>query len=258
MNDSSQYDPLTEFALMLIGPPKAGKTVFALNFPDLWILDCDKNLAGALRHHHRLDKKPIKFWFDDPNTVEPKERWKFSVKAIGEAIAKPEVKTIFIDGLTLLGQYLETHILACPNTGKMQDLIIGGEKVMMMELWAPFRNKLMQLMLACRAGGKYFLMSCHEAVEQDKAGAIIGYKPLVSGSMRQNIAGLFTDVWRMETSNGPTGAKYTVRFAPKNLMQIGNSLAITDPFLDVTNKPREQVWALLSTYLQAAIATPTK
>lgn len=257
MKSATDYNPLTEFALLLIGPPKNGKTVFALNFPKPWILDCDNNLAGALRYHNHA-KNPIQFWFDDPNSVEPKERWKFSVKAIGEAIASPEPETIFIDGLTLLGQYLETHILACPNTGKMQDLIIGGEKVMMMELWAPFRNKLMQLMLACRAGKKFFIMSCHEAIEQDKAGAIIGYKPLVSGSMRQNIAGLFTDVWRMETSSTPQGAKYTVRFQPKNLMQIGNSLNIKEPSMDVTGKTREQVWALLSTYLQAAIPTPAK
>lgn len=249
MQPASSYTPETNFALLLIGSPKSGKTCFCLNFPKPYILDCDNNLAGALRYHNHA-KNPIEFWYDDPNIPEQKDRWGVAVKAIGDAIKAPEPQTIVVDGLTLLGQYLEQHILACPNTGKMQDLIIGGEKVMMMELWAPFRNKMMKFVLACRAAKKLFIMTCHEHNEVDKQGAVIGYKPLISGSLRQNLAGLFTDVWRTETKNTPTGAEYSVRFHPKTMMQIGNSLNIKDPAMITTNKTRKEVWSKLSTYLQ--------
>jgi hypothetical protein len=252
MQDSSTYKLESAFALLLIGTPKAGKTCFALNFPDPYILDCDNNLAGALRYHNHA-KKPFPFWFDNPNDeLDPNKRWSFCMKAIGEAVKHPEVKTIFVDGLSLLGYYLEKHILA--NSGKgngMDDLIIAGEKVMNMSHWNPFKNLLSQLVMACKASGKLFVMSCHEKIEENKAGATVGYRPLLSGSLRHNIAGFFTDVWRCETTGGPKGSDYSVRFQPKSLMQIGNSLNIKETSLAVTNKTREEVWKQLSRYLNS-------
>jgi hypothetical protein len=239
------------FALMLIGTPKSGKTCFALNFPDPYILDCDNNLAGALRYHNHK-AKPFPFWFDNPNVEpDPNKRWTYSMNALSAAVKHPEVKTIFIDGLSLLGYYLEKHILA--NSGKgngMDDLIIAGEKVMNMSHWNPFKNLMSQIVMAGKASGKLFIMSCHEHIEVNKSGATVGYKPLVSGSLRNNINGYFTDVWRCETTNGPKGSDYSVRFQPKSLMQIGNSLNIKDPSMTVTNKTREQVWKQLAAYLQ--------
>jgi hypothetical protein len=253
MNPATDYKPEQSFALMLIGPPKAGKTTFALNFPDPYILDCDNNLAGALRYHNH-SKNPIKFWFDNPgNEPLPEKRWGFCVKALKEAVQHPEVKTIFVDGLTLMAYYLEKHILANSTSGgsnAMKDLIIAGEKCMNMSHWMPFKNLMSQLVMACKCSGKLFVMSCHEQTEHAESGAVIGYSPLISGSLRQNIAGYFTDVWRCETNNTPTGADYSVRFVPRSLMQIGNSLNIKDKDMKVTGLTRAQVWAKLSTYLQ--------
>lgn len=250
MNSSDSYQLDSAFALMLIGTPKAGKTCFGLNFPAPYILDCDNNLAGALRYHNHAGK-PFPFWFDNPNTeLDPAKRWAFCMKAIGEAVKHPEVKTIFVDGLSLLGYYLEKHILA--NSGKgngMDDLIIAGEKVMNMSHWNPFKNLMSQFVMAGKASGKLFIMSCHEHIEVNKSGATVGYKPLISGSLRNNINGFFTDVWRAETTSGPKGSDYSIRFAPKSLMQIGNSLNIKDQSMIVTGQTRAQVWAKLSTYL---------
>ena len=250
MNASSDYQLDSAFALMLIGTPKAGKTCFSLNFPAPYILDCDNNLAGALRYHNH-GKKPFPFWFDNPNSEpDPNKSWSFCMKAISEAVKHPDVKTIVIDGLSLLGYYLEKHILA--NSGKgngMDDLIIAGEKVMNMSHWNPFKNLMSQFVMAGKASGKLFIMTCHEHIEVNKSGATIGYKPLISGSLRNNINGFFTDVWRCETTSGPKGSDYSVRFAPKSLMQIGNSLNIKEQSLTVTGKVRQQVWSTLCPYL---------
>lgn len=251
MKSATEYKPDQAFALMLIGPPKAGKTCFALNFPKPYILDCDNNLAGALRYHNHA-AKPFDFWFDNPaDEADPNKRWSFCMKALLEAVQHPDIKTVFVDGLSLLGYYLEKHILANSNkgTGGMNDLVIAGEKVMNMSQWGPFKNLMSQLIMACKASGKLFIMACHEQTELSDTGAVVRYVPLISGSLRQNIAGYFTDVWRCETNNGPKGADYSVRFQPKSLMQIGNSLNIKDVDIKTTGKTREQVWAELNKHL---------
>ncbi len=249
MKSANQYELSTAFALLAIGTPKAGKTCFALNFPTPWILDCDNNLAGALRFH-KHQANPFDFYFDNPNEVEESKRWDFCMKAIRDAVAAPEVKTIVVDGLSLLGYYLEKHILAnsTKGSGGMNDLVIAGEKVMNMSQWGPFKNLMSQLVMACKACGKLFVMTCHEQAEVNDKGAITAYTPLISGSLRNNIAGFFTDVWRLETANGPRGSTYSVRFAPRTMMQIGNSLSIKDAEFDLTGKSRKEVWAKLSTF----------
>lgn len=266
MQSGNTYNAAGAFALLLIGPPKGGKTVFATCFPRPWILDADNNLAGAVRYHAARGV-PIKdYFFDDPNKMEkdgtliprPMEhRWDFTIKAVMEAVKSPDVSTIFVDGLTLAGQYLEAHILAHSKEGNgMKDLIIAGEKVMNQSHWNPFKTMMFKLVMACRSAGKPFIMSCHELSETNDSGAVISYRPLISGQLRGSLAGFFTDCWRMESeqvpisaAKHPTGVKYSVRFAPRNLHQIGNSLGIKTPELDVTNKSRAQVWAELAPYL---------
>lgn len=252
MKSHTDYQMQQAFALLLIGPPKAGKTVFAMNFPDPYILDCDNNLAGALRYHNHA-AKPFPFWFDNPNDeADPAKRWTFCMKALEAAIKVEEIKTIYVNGLSLLGFYLEQHILANSNKGSggMNDLVIAGEKVMNMSQWGPFKNLMQKLVMASKSCGKLFIMDCHEHVELSESGAVTAYKPLISGSLRNNIAGFFTDVWRCETTTTPKGADYSVRFKPKSLMQIGNSLNIPVASMQTTDKTRVQVWSELAKYLQ--------
>lgn len=250
MQSASDFKMSAAFALLLIGPPKNGKTAFAMSFPDPYILDCDNNLAGALRYHN-YDAKPFPFYFDNPNDVEdPALRWNFCMLKLKAAIAAPEPKTIIVDGLTLLAYYLEKHILANSKKGNgMDDLIIAGEKVMNMSMWGPFKNLMSQLVMACKAAGKPFIMTCHEYTELSKSGAVVGYKPLISGSLRENIAGYFTDVWRCTASSDQTGAKYKVRFAPQTLMQIGNSLNIKEKEIVITNASRKVIWSKIAPFL---------
>ena len=266
MKEASNYNMTAAFALLLIGVPKAGKTVFATCFPDPWVLDCDNNLAGAVRYHRDAGSPLTTFWYDDPQLIEldeggtkpreAKDRWSFCMKAIGEAIKSPEPRTIIVDGLSLLATYLESHILANSQQGNgMKDLIIAGEKVMNQSHWNPFKSMMMRFVMACRSAGKPFIMTCHETTETNEDGGVIAYRPLISGQLRGNLAGLFTDCWRTETSVvqadklHPLGVKYSVRFQPRNMMQIGNSLAIKAAELDITNKSRVEVWKTLSGFL---------
>lgn len=241
---------------MLIGTPKSGKTVFAMSFPKPYILDCDNNLRGALTYHN-FQEEPFEYWYDNPQLEEPdpQKRWSYSCKALKEAVASEEIETVIVDGLSLLGTYLEAHLLANSKSGNgMKDLIIAGEKVMNQAMWGPFRNLMSALIMECKGSGKMFIMCCHEQTMTNDTGSVISYRPLISGSLRDNIAGFFSDCWRCETKGTHTGAEYSVRLAPKNLFQIGNSVGFKEPELKVTGQTRKQIWDKL----QPAVSPATK
>lgn len=248
MNSAADFKPSRAFALLLIGVPKSGKTAFALNFPKPWILDCDNNLAGALRHHKNLGEPITDFFFDDPNTEpDPEKRWTMAMNQLIAACRSDQVETIIVDGLTVLAWWLESHILANSKQGNgMKDLVIAGEKVMNQSHWNPFKNMMLKFVMAARAVGKNFIMTCHETTETNEDGAVIAYRPLISGQLRGSLAGMFSDCWRCETGNAVGGATYSVRFHPRTMMQIGNSLGIKTPQMEVTNKKRSVIWAELS------------
>jgi len=248
MKQGTTYKREQAFALLLIGTPKSGKTVTALAFPRPFILDLDNNLAGALRHNDgKLSAD--KFFYEDLAGVAPEKKWTASVRAIEEALESPDVETIVIDGLTLLAEYLQRHILAnTKGDSSNSKLIIAGEECMQMNHWTPFKNLMSGIVMACKSSGKKLVMLCHEQTLESQHGAVEGYRPMIQGSLKHNIAGYFTDVWRTQAGVKANKPYYNIRFAPKNMMQIGNSLGIKDTEIDVTDKTCDQVWSLLSKY----------
>ena len=250
MKSPSDFKASRAFALLLIGTPKSGKTTFALNFPKPWILDCDNNLAGALRYHKGTGDPITDFFFSDPNEEPDKDkRWQLAMRELVEAVKSPEVETIVVDGLTVLAWWLESHILKNSVGDPKGKLVIAGENVMSIQHWNPFRNLMVKFVMAARQAGKPFIMTCHETMETNDDGAVIAYRPLISGQLRHNLAGLFTDCWRCETSNDAKGSKYSVRFQPRSLMQIGNSLQISKATMDVTNRKHSDIWKELSSLM---------
>lgn len=251
MKSGSHYAIKQCFALMLIGTPKSGKTCFAMSFPRPYILDCDNNLGGALRYH-KYAEHPFDYFFDNPqeDVDEVGKRWAYCMNALKAACESPDVDSIIVDGLSLLAEYLIAKI--SPHS----KLVVAGEQVMSIESWQPFKNLMSQLIMRCKASGKYFIMTCHEQAMTDDKGAVVAYRPLIQSALRDNICGLFSDVWRCEASAGPKGANYSVRFAPRNLMQIGNSLQFDTPTLDVTGKTRDQIWQALRPKLELVFKQP--
>ncbi|MHA2065407.1 MAG: AAA family ATPase [Candidatus Thorarchaeota archaeon] len=239
MKSSTDYAMSSNFGLLLLGPPKHGKTNIALSFPDPVILDCDKNLAGAIRRIKETDPS-FKFQYDDPNEVEPHLRWKFCMNFMNEAV-KSDAKTIIIDGLSCIQTYLIDHIINSAGADASK-LTIAGEKAMQMTYWTPFKNNLAKFIMAGRAADKLFIMTCHEETIENSSGGAVGYRPLISGQLKHHLAGYFSDCWRCEAASLSNKVSYKLRVAPKNLHQIGNSLGISEHEFEVTNQTPKQVW----------------
>lgn len=245
MKKSTDYKTHSNFGALFIGPPKSGKSRLAMSFPKPAVLDCDGNLAGAIR------AGAADFLFEDPNVddkgveLQPAMKWKKCCDFLREAINLPETEcqTIVIDGLSIMSNYL------IDSLSQNSKLTVGGEKVMDQSLWQPFRNRIQQFMLQGRASSKMFIVTCHEdVIKDDNSGAVVSYRPLIPGQLKQNLAGLFSDVWRCEAKALGNNIKYIVRFAPKNMMQIGNSLNIKEVEMELTDKSPDAIWETLKQY----------
>lgn len=256
LKPASEYnaEKVKNFSLLLLGQPKQGKTSLSLAFPGpLAVLDIDRNLNGPL---NRMSPRPEFFYCCpdiDEKTSQPYppelkyKSWQTSMEFMKQATASPQIKTIIIDGLATLANYLQDFIIHSAGS-EAQKLKVAGQPVMQQTFWTPFRNNMANFIYAARASGKLIVMTCHEQIVTDDNGANLGYRPLISGQLRENLAGFFSDVWRCETQLIGNNAKYLIRFSPKNLMQIGNSLGIKEPQLDVTDLSPNQIWQKLSPY----------
>lgn len=239
MKSSKDYSIVSNFGLLLVGPPKNGKTNVALSFPKPAILDCDKNLAGAIRRIKEADPD-FEFMYDDPNEHKPEDRWKACCDFMNEAI-NSDCETIIIDGLSNIQTYLIDHILKAAGV-EASKLKIAGVPAMQQTFWTPFRNKLSALVMEGRACSKMFIVTCHEETIENSKGGTIGYRPLVSGQLKNNLAGYFSDCWRCEASAVANKSSYKLRVGPMNLHQIGNSLNIKQNDIDLTNLTPSQIW----------------
>lgn len=238
MRDSSMYHPTLVFGLLLVGPPKRGKTTLALSFPKPWIADCDNNLPGAIRFH--LEKDPnFKFKYDciniaddsqlckdwglkDGDLVPSEKRWLRLVECAKAAAKDPEIWTLIFDSLASIDTYLQDYIVSQKDEKK--------EKQMTISDWIPYKNMMTKLVTTFRSIGKPFIMTSHERVEKDEGTGVLVYKVNMSGSLQDNFGGFFSDVWACEAEKFGDKWKYYVQTMPQPRRALGNSLGLPDNY----------------------------
>lgn len=223
----TQYSAATQFALLLIGPPLAGKTNVAMNFPDPYFLDADDKLANAAARHPGK-----RFWYDCPlrrdgkTSIPLPEQWGYVSECINAAIKVPEIRTIVLDSATALSDMLIAHILKFGTK-----LTIAGQPSMEMQHWGPFAAIWKKLIMGIRASGKMLVLISHERVIEDQLNGSKSIGPLIGGSLKDNLGSMFTDVWHAEHRTKPNREKpgqmtteYFVRTQPFANMTLGTSL----------------------------------
>lgn len=223
MINAADYKPSLGFGLLLQGPPKSGKTTLALNFPGVGCADCDNTLSGPVRWFKENRPEKLKdIWIqtinmtEDGKEVPDDQRWERLIKAINLFLAKPEVKTILIDGLSSVSQYLMDHIISKKTS---------GEKRMTIADWVPFRELLSKLVVNTRATKRMVIVTAHEEVNKNDTDGSLLVTPNIPSKLAGSIGGFFSDVWRCEPGNAE--GVYVVRAQPKPLVpSLGNSLGL--------------------------------
>ncbi len=247
MKTSDQLTYESYIALLLVGEPKTGKSTLALAFPSPFFLNIDKNLDGPRR---RANGKT--FYWDDPmvtkdgKETEPKDRWNRSMELLKEAAKDPNVKTIVIDSLTGLCDYLVDHILneVKRTEGKSIDRPRIQDYYSIKDMLARFAVFLREISKL-----KHVIIAAHQKADIDEATKMTRYSLNIPGAQAQNWASYFTDCWATTSTTVAGKTKYEIRTKPTGFhVNLGTSLPMS-PAIDITDKTPQQIWELLSPML---------
>lgn len=218
--------PITEWALLLQGPPKTGKTTLACQFPKPWVANSLNNLSGPTRWlqanrpaqipHIRQDTIMSD---DNGDEVPLGARWPRLLNKINEARKSPEVSTIVLDDLGMICEFLCDYIVEQKPSGRKEGMTISD--------WIPFRKLLTQLITDQRRMSKRLVVTCHEEYDKDERLGTIYTKINIPSKLSSNFGGFFTDVWRTEVTEMGGQLVYSVRSQPTPAVPaLGNSLGL--------------------------------
>lgn len=231
MKPASSHKPLSQFSLLLQGPPKSRKTAFALQFPRPYILDCDNNVEGTMRWRKK-NGLPNDFFYDIPDVLDNGqertiiERYGFCADRLKEAAMSKDIDTIIVDGVTKFNTYIIAEIgrIQGRKPGEMQLQDWNAH----LYIWQNFITK----MQACP---KMFILIAHEQASDrtDLPGTLIN---IPGKQIQSSIAGMFSDVWRSEItdkldSSGKRIYEWKIRAVGKTGLSLGNSLGLPDEFV---------------------------
>lgn len=237
MRDGTTYPRNTALAILLLGQPGAGKTNLCMEFPDPYFIDTDQNLRNAIERHPGK-----KFWYDCPEfddagkPLEPHLHWSRMEKLIKENAPKPEVKTLVIDGLGRVTDYLKAHLVHVGSQAE-KSLMVGGEKAMTQSLWGPFADLTKKLIFLCRAYGKPFVMTAHIKVDENELTSVKEQRVNLQGQLVSDFPKLFTDCWMADAVpsgdakyKAANGVRYFIRTAPTHRMLLKQSCGLPAEF----------------------------
>lgn len=217
MKSSSEYEPNLSFGLLLMGPPKSGKTTLALQFPHVYVADCDNNLSGPTEY---VKKKHLSSFNYDVINIEDSGderpthlRWMHLTSCLKDAVKNPHIKTIVVDGLSSVSDFLVEHVLRTE-----------GQKHMRIQDWQPFQFMLKRLVTYLRSSGKLIIFTAHETVEKDELDGILKYFIHVPTKLKDNLGGFFSDVWRVESEKQGDKYVYQIRTRPTVRFSLGTSI----------------------------------
>lgn len=233
--------PITEYKdsndklrLILQGPSGSGKTTVACQFPKPYVIDVDVNLGGTLRFlkSHGL-QLPVGFNVldRDENGVEVpmKQRYLRLDAYLKEAQLNSDIETIILDSGTTLSDVMIAEILRQQNRNAIADFKDGRQ------FWGFFAILGRHFMGTLASMRKHIVLTLHERVMTNESGAVV-YPTKVSwpGQVGQNIGLFFTNVWRCEVQQVPTGLdvkyKWQIRTMPDYRFELKNSLELPPTF----------------------------
>ena len=250
MKSSTSYATAAARSFLFVGDPKTGKSNLLFAFPDLWVLDVDRNLVSAIR---RAPTK--KFFFDDPYTdaagniisddiraIKDKTstRWARAITLLTEATKSPEIKTIAIDSLGGFSDLLINHLMFCAlkEEGKSLDRL-------RIQDYQPLKTLVTQLVMALRNSGKTIIFTSHQKTDKDELTGRVRYTLNMPGALNENFGGFFTDVWATNASNIGGKLKYEILTRPSGFhVALGTSTDLP-AIIDVTDKTPEQIWTII-------------
>lgn len=245
MKDSTSFKLNPSLSILLVGDPKTGKTCVAASFPDPYFLDVDGNLGSATRI-----LKDKKFWYDSPvNEVkESHEVWKHALSCLQVAAKDPQIKTLVVDSLSLLTEYICLWVIN--EHVRMGERDKNGKPIDALTI--PDYGKLLSifrtLIFGLRQSGKTVVVTSHQQASKDEITGAVRYGLAIPGQAKDTLGGAFTDVWATTATPVAMGkTKYEIRTRPTGFhVALGTSIRTLDAAIDITDLTPAQIWSLLA------------
>ena len=242
MKSSTSFTTTSSVAILCVGEPKSGKTRLMMSFPTPGIIDCDLNLNSAVRIANGKE-----FYYSQPSIDEKtslevpvEKRWPIVVEETKKMILDPNIRTICVDGLSILSEWLLAYCEA--------ELIKGGINVQKEYLakYQRFGILMPQYISMLRCAGKLVFVTCHQSMDKEEGTGRVRYFLAIPGQLKDRLGGLFSDVWAMSSTPAGATVKYEIRTKPTGYhVNLGTSLDLL-PSIDITNKSLDEMWGTLS------------
>jgi len=237
-------------SILLIGPHGSGKTTLALQFPKVHVSDCDRMLDGP-ELFLRTKLKDLAYSYTqvtlkDGVPVPVEECFQKLLDDLDDA-KKSDAKTVFVDGLSLVNQFLIQMTLKKQRRETME-----------MRDWGSVGGHYANLFIVkVRNLGKTTIFSCHEE-PVEKASAqnpmvkeIIRRDPIVNGGIKHQLGGFFTDIWRCSSMPAPGGGiEFKINTCKTTMDDLKNSMMLPD---EIVIKKGELAWTKLEPYMKGLV-----